>query len=80
MYIIMQQTCRELDQWQKQKVVGFVDQHLGQFGAAEAAGLLQQAQDAGDPSKSERETGRLETLAEAEQCWWNLTQMAPETL
>lgn len=55
----MQQTCTKLDQCLKQEELHSDYQHRGRSGAAQAVGLLQQAQDAGDLSKSEKETGRL---------------------
>ena len=51
----MKQTCIKLNQCLKQEGLPFVDQHHDLFGAAQAAGPQQQAQDAGDLSKSESE-------------------------
>lgn len=65
----MQQTCTKLNQCPYQKDLGFVYRHHGQFGVAQAAGLLQQARDVGDLSKSERETAQLGTQTEEEQSW-----------
>lgn len=57
----------------KKAVVGFVDEHRGQFGAGGVAGRRQQAQDAGDLSKSEKETAQLGTPAEEERSWHHPT-------
>lgn len=73
------QTCTIPNLCLKQKALPSADQHRGQSGAAQAAGLRQQAQDAGDLPKSEKETAQLETLTEEEQSWkWHLIQMTRE--